>query len=103
MRLVAYVRVSREDERPENQEYAIFKWAAERGHQIADGVIMYTLDRVARNLWDLAAVVRKLEGRGKLLLSVREEWLQSVDPKVRQWAGPPRWSANLSASAPAKR
>ncbi len=97
MRLVAYVRVSRDDERPENQEYAIFKWAAERGHQIietvrdvgvsgalplgerpgwqrvmqllesADGVVVYALDRIARNLWDLATVVRELETRGKLL------------------------------------
>jgi len=114
MRLVAYIRVSREDEQPENQEFAIFKWAAERGHQVvetirdvgvsgalppaqrpgwqkamqllesADGVVVYALDRVARSLWDLAAVVRELEGRGKILLSVREEWLQNVDPKVRQ-------------------
>jgi len=114
MRLVAYVRVSREDEQPENQEFAIFKWAAERGHQVvetvrdvgvsgalppaqrpgwqrvmqllesADGVVVYALDRIARSLWDLAAVVKELEGRGKILLSVREEWLQNVDPKVRQ-------------------
>jgi DNA invertase Pin-like site-specific DNA recombinase len=114
MWLVAYVRVSREDEQPENQEYAIFRWAAERAHQIvevvrdvgvsgalppaqrpgwrrvlellgqADGVVVYALDRVARSLWDLAAVVRELEAGGKLLLSVREEWLQNVDPRVRQ-------------------
>jgi DNA invertase Pin-like site-specific DNA recombinase len=114
MRLVAYVRVSREDEQPENQEHAIFKWAAERGHQIvesvrdvgvsgamppaqrpgwqrvaqlleqSDGVVVYALDRVARSLWDLAAVVKELEARGKLLASVREEWLENVDPKVRQ-------------------
>ncbi len=94
MRLVAYVRVSRDGERPENQEYAIFKWAAERGHQVvetvrdvgvsgalppgerpgwrrvlellesADGVVVYALDRVAHSLWDLAAVVRELEARG---------------------------------------
>jgi len=50
----------------------------------ADGVVVYALDRVARSLWDLAAVVKELEGRGKLLLSVCEEWLQSVDPRVRQ-------------------
>jgi Site-specific recombinases, DNA invertase Pin homologs len=114
MRLAAYVRVSRDDEQPENQEFAIFKWAAERGHQVVevvrdvgvsgalppaqrpgwrrvvqmlesvDGVVVYALDRVARSLWDLAAVVRELETRGKLLLSVREEWLQNVDPRVRQ-------------------
>ena len=114
MRLVGYVRVSREDEQPENQKHVIYKWAAERGHQIvgmaedvsvsgalppaqrpgwqkvvqmleqADGVVVYALDRVARSLWDLAAVVRELEAHGKILLSIREEWLQSVDPKVRQ-------------------
>jgi len=28
LRLVVYVRVSREDERPENQKCAIFRWAA---------------------------------------------------------------------------
>jgi len=114
MRLVAYVRVSRDDEQPENQEHAIFRWAAERGHQVvevvrdvgvsgamppaqrpgwqrvvqlleqADGVVVYALDRVARSLWDLAAVVRELETSGKLLVSVREEWLQNVDPRVRQ-------------------
>ncbi len=114
MRLIAYVRVSREDEQPENQEHAVYRWAAERGHQIveavrdvgvsgamppgerpgwrrvmqllegADGVVVYALDRVARSLWDLAAVVRELEARGKLLVSVREEWLENVDPKVRQ-------------------
>jgi DNA invertase Pin-like site-specific DNA recombinase len=97
MRLVAYVRVSRDDEWPENQEYAIFRWAAERGHQVvkvvkdvgvsgalppaqrpgsqkamqllesADGVVVYALDRVAKSLWDLAAVVRELETRGKFL------------------------------------
>jgi Site-specific recombinases, DNA invertase Pin homologs len=114
MRLVAYIRVSREDEQPENQEFAVYRWAAERGHQVvetvkdvgvsgalppderpgwqrvmqllesADGVVVYALDRVARSLWDLAAVVKELETRGKFLLSVREEWLQNVDPRVRQ-------------------
>jgi len=114
MRFVAYVRVSREDEQPENQEHAIFRWAAERGHQVvenvrdvgvsgalppaqrpgwqrvaqllesADGVVVYALDRVARSLWDLAAVVKELESKGKVLMSVREEWLQNVDPRVRQ-------------------
>ena len=70
----------------------------------ADGVVVHALHRVTRSLWDLVVVVRELESRGKLLLSVREERLQSVDPRVRQLiisvlAGPQRWSANLSASA----
>ncbi|MFZ8807912.1 MAG: recombinase family protein, partial [Pyrobaculum sp.] len=95
---MAYIRVSREDEQPENQEFAVYRWAAERGHQIieavrdvgvsgalppgerpgwqkvtqllesADGVVVYALDRIARSLWDLATVVRELEARGKILL-----------------------------------
>lgn len=48
----------------------------------ADGVVVYALDRVARSLWDLAAVVKELEARNRLLVSVREEWLQSIDPKI---------------------
>ncbi len=34
LRLVVYVRVSREDERPENQMYAIFRWAAEMKREL---------------------------------------------------------------------
>ncbi len=94
MRLVTYISVSRDDERPENQEYAVYRRAAERGHQVvevvrdvgvsgalppgerpgwqkvmqllesADGVVVYALDRITRSLWDLAAVVKELEARG---------------------------------------
>jgi len=113
VRLVAYVRVSEETENPDNQKFAIYEWAARSGHQIVkvyedigvsgalaprerpgfarvldalgevDGVIVYALDRVARSLAELIDVVREVEGRGKVLLSVREEWLQQLDPKVR--------------------
>jgi len=114
VRLVAYVRVSREDEDPENQRFAIFEWAAKNGHQIvevcedvgvsgalppgerpgfrralealeagADGLVVYALDRVARSFMELVNVVREIESRGKVVLSVREVWLQQLDPKIR--------------------
>ena len=113
MRLVAYVRVSREDEDPENQRFAIFEWAAKNGHQIvevcedvgvsgalpprerpgfrralealegADGLVVYALDRVVRSFVELVGVVRELESKGKVVLSVREVWLQQLDPKIR--------------------
>ncbi len=35
----------------------------------ADGVVVYALDRVARSLWDLAAVVKELESKGKSCLA----------------------------------
>ena len=123
MRLVAYIRVSRRDEDPKNQEYAILKYATARGYQVIDtivdvesgatlerkgvkqvlqmldseeidGIIVYSLDRLARSLWDLSQVVKVIESRGKALISIREEWLNTIDPNVRKliiailgWAG----------------
>jgi len=124
VRLVAYVRVSEKSENPENQKLAIYEWCSRNGHQIvdvcedigisgalppkdragfqralkalerADGLIVYALDRIARSLTELVEVVREIEGRGKLVISVRESWLQNLDPKMRSlviailgWAG----------------
>jgi DNA invertase Pin-like site-specific DNA recombinase len=113
MKLVAYVRVSREEENPENQKFAIYEWASKNGHIItavfedidisgalpprdrpgfqkvlkelanADGLVVYALDRLARSMIELVDVVRELEASGKVVLSVRENWLQNLDPKIR--------------------
>jgi DNA invertase Pin-like site-specific DNA recombinase len=48
-----------------------------------DGIVVYALDRVARSLWDFAQIVREIEAGDKLLISVREKWLQHLDPKIR--------------------
>jgi DNA invertase Pin-like site-specific DNA recombinase len=124
VKLVAYVRVSEKSENPENQKLAIFEWTSRNGHQVvevcedigvsgalppkdrpgfqralkalerADGLIVYALDRIARSLTELVEVVREIEGRGKLVISVRESWLQDLNPKMRSliiailgWAG----------------
>jgi len=113
VRLVGYVRVSEETENIDNQKYAIFEWVAKHGYQVvevfvdvgvsgalpprerpgfrraldalggADGLVVYALDRVARSLVELVEVVRELEAKGKVVISVRESWLQQLDPKVR--------------------
>jgi len=113
MKLVAYVRVSKEEENPENQKFAIYEWAAKNGHTIvaihedidisgalpprerpgfqkvlkelanADGLVVYALDRLARSMAELVDVVQELEASGKVVLSVRENWLQNLDPKIR--------------------
>jgi len=114
VRLLAYIRVSEETENPENQKYAIYEWAARSGHQVlnvyedigvsgalppverpgfrklleavdgADGVVVYALDRIARSLGELVEVFRTLEAKGKVVVSVRENWLQQLDPAVRK-------------------
>ena len=113
--LVGYVRVSKREEDPRNQEYEITKWAARHGHRIVevivdvesgatrledreggrrlleyldrediDGVVVYALDRIARSLGELYGFAQLVERKGKLLVSVREEWLQSLDPSIRR-------------------
>jgi len=97
-----------------NQRYGIFEWAAKAGHQIlqvyedvgvsgalppverpgfkkllealdgADGLVVYALDRLARSLSELVDVFKMLEARGKVVVSVRESWLQQLDPRVRE-------------------
>jgi DNA invertase Pin-like site-specific DNA recombinase len=113
MKLVGYIRVSKEEENPENQKFAIYEWAARNGHTIvaihedidisgalpprerpgfqkvlkelanADGLVVYALDRLARSMIELVDVVQELETSGKVVLSVRENWLQNLDPKIR--------------------
>jgi DNA invertase Pin-like site-specific DNA recombinase len=97
VRLVAYVRVSREDERPQIVEVVrnaavsgALPLAQRPGWQKVvqlldgtDGIVVYALDRVARSLWDSAQIVREIEAEDKLLISVREKWLQHLDPKIR--------------------
>jgi len=128
MKLIAYVRISREDENPENQIYAMKQYASlknidlivsdkymdigisgglepfkrggfmkavevlERGE--ADGIMVYALDRIARSLWNLAEVYKKFDEKGWVLLSVREDWLNTLDKNVKNliiailgWAG----------------
>jgi putative DNA-invertase from lambdoid prophage Rac len=114
LRLLAYIRVSEETENPENQRYAIYEWAAKSGHQVlgvyedigvsgalppierpgfrkllealdgADGIVVYALDRLARSLGELVDVFKTIEARGKVIVSVRESWLQHLDPAVRK-------------------
>ncbi len=118
MELVAYVRVSLENENPENQEYAINQWVNETGHRVvevvrdvgvsgamapgarpgwrrvinllaqgkASGVVVYALDRIARSLWDMAEVFREFEQNNWVIFSVREEWLNALDPTFRKFA-----------------
>jgi len=114
LKLLAYVRVSEETENPENQKYAIYEWAARTGHQIVqvyedvgvsgalppverpgfrkllesidgvDGIVVYALDRLARSLSELVDVFKLVESKGKVIVSVRELWLQHLDPSVRK-------------------
>jgi len=115
MRLIGYVRVSLDEETPENQEYSIYRWASRYGYQIVsivrdlgvsggtdplsregfraalerlrdpniDGLVVYSLDRIARSLWDLYTAIKEVEKMGKHVISVKEEWLNTLDSRIR--------------------
>ncbi len=52
--------------------------------QGVDGIVVYALDRIARSLSELVEVFKLLESKGKVIISVRESWLQQLDPTVRK-------------------
>ena len=115
MRLVGYVRVSLEEENPENQKYRIVEYCARNGHQLvgvfedigvsgvtsplerpgfskaiealkngqADGLIVAALDRIARSLMEFFEVYKLFIDNNWALVSVREDWLNNLDPKVK--------------------
>lgn len=113
MNLIGYVRVSDERENPTNQKYNLYEWASRNGHRLlevyedigisgslppksrpgfskllenldkADGILVASLDRIARSLFELVSIVKEIEQKGKVVLSVREEWLHQLDPKIR--------------------
>jgi len=104
VRLVGYVRTSDDDRDGGGQEFAIYKWAGERGHQVlevfrdigvsgvtppdarpgwvrlmerlgdADGIIVESLDRISRDPGQLRNVIDEFRGMGKVIMSVREDW-----------------------------
>jgi putative DNA-invertase from lambdoid prophage Rac len=104
VRLLGYVRTSSEERDGGGQEFAIYKWAGEEGHQVVevfrdigvsgvtpldarpgwvrlmerlsevDGIIVESLDRISRDPGQLRKVIDELRGMGKVILSVREDW-----------------------------
>lgn len=115
LRLVGYVRVSKPDEDPKNQEYEILKYVNQHGHKLVDiitdvesgatkleqrgggkklleyldrpdidGIVVYALDRIARSLGELYNFAQLLEDKNKVLISIREEWLNTLDPSIRK-------------------
>lgn len=113
MKLLAYARISEESENIENQKFAILEFVAKNGHVLldffedvgvsgalpprsrrgfskilekldeADGIVVYALDRIARSLNELVDVVKEIESKGKVVISVRESWLNTLDPRIR--------------------
>jgi DNA invertase Pin-like site-specific DNA recombinase len=108
MRLVGYVRTSSEERDGGGQEFAIYKWANERGHQVlevfrdigvsgvtpldarpgwgalmsrlseVDGVIVESLDRISRDPGQLLDVLRRLEAMGKVIISVSDNGVNQL-------------------------
>lgn len=50
-----------------------------------DGVVVYSLDRIARSLTELFEIFKLIvEKRGKVIISVLQYWLELLDPTVRK-------------------
>ncbi|MEM4593111.1 MAG: recombinase family protein [Thermofilum sp.] len=49
-----------------------------------DAVVVWSIDRLGRSMIDTLNTVIELENRGIRVLSVKEEWLQTLDENVRK-------------------
>jgi DNA invertase Pin-like site-specific DNA recombinase len=108
VRLLGYVRTSSEERDGGGQEFAIYKWAGEEGHQVVevfrdigvsgvtpletrpgwgalmsrlsevDGVIVESLDRISRDPGQLLDVLRRLEAMGKVIISVSDNGVNQL-------------------------
>lgn len=47
-------------------------------------VLVWALDRIGRGMLDTIKTVVELEGRGVKVVSIKEEWLQTLDTNIRQ-------------------
>jgi DNA invertase Pin-like site-specific DNA recombinase len=108
VRLLGYVRTSSGERDGGGQEFIIYKWAGERGHQVlevfkdigvsgvtpldarpgwgalmerlseVDGVIVESLDRISRDPGQLLDVLRRLEAMGKVIISVSDNGVNQL-------------------------
>ncbi|AQQ75442.1 serine recombinase [uncultured archaeal virus] len=49
-----------------------------------DAVVVYALDRIGRSFREVLNTVWVLEEKGIAVISVREEWLSTLDPNIRK-------------------
>jgi DNA invertase Pin-like site-specific DNA recombinase len=56
-------------------ELAVFK---------PDCILAWSIDRIGRNMLDTMSTILELENRGVRVVTVREEFLQSLDPHIRK-------------------
>jgi DNA invertase Pin-like site-specific DNA recombinase len=104
---ICYLRVSTAEQTFENQEPAVLAIARARGWEptivrevesgaaarpqwlavlelarcgLIRGVVVWSIDRIGRTLWQVVADVRELERLGCAVVSVREPWLDTAAP-----------------------
>lgn len=49
-----------------------------------DAVVVYALDRIGRSFREVLNTIWALEEKGIAVISVREEWLSTLDPNIRK-------------------
>ena len=49
-----------------------------------DAVIVFAIDRLGRNMEDTVNTIRELEDKGIRVISVKEDFLQTMDPNIRK-------------------
>ena len=66
-------------ERPESM-----KMLEALAHEKPDMIIAWSIDRIGRNMMDTLNTITKLENMNVKIVTVREEWLQTLDDNIRR-------------------
>ncbi|MEM0318331.1 MAG: recombinase family protein [Fervidicoccaceae archaeon] len=54
------------------------------GEQKVDAVIVWSIDRLGRTMIDTLNTIQTLESKGVKVISIKEEWLQTLDENIRK-------------------
>ncbi|MEM1606373.1 MAG: recombinase family protein [Fervidicoccaceae archaeon] len=54
------------------------------GEQKVDAVIVWSIDRLGRTMLDTLNTIQTLESKGVKVISIKEEWLQTLDENIRK-------------------
>jgi len=49
-----------------------------------DAIVVFTIDRIGRGMIDTMQTILEFENRGIKVISIKEEWMQTLDPNIRK-------------------
>jgi len=79
-----YIDKGQSGSKPFRDRPAARKLLEDLEKHIPNAIISWSLDRLGRTMLDTVQTVIELENKGIKVITVKEEWLQTLDPNIRR-------------------